>query len=296
MNHARNTILLAALALVMMTGGALAAAHDLRPGEAAIGETKGLASNASFDLNLAAGDAIRMAMKAKGPGDHAPSVEVRDPAGDAVAAAAGERKMKLSFTAAESGVYTIHVAADESTSPRFVLKVKGDAKRRYSSRDGSVEFGAPEGAVVSMKVKTNGPAEAAMSDARGREIEHNMKETADNRRAAEGRLNDARRRKDELTREISSIRDEAESQGGREKERILAETESEAQRLKNQATQDIETLSRYGVSELRAFAAALATRRAGQRIRERLTPDDHSRLIDQSIERLEKLYEKPSSG
>jgi len=133
-------------------------------------------------------------------------------------------------------------------------------------------------------------------DARGREIEHNMKETADNRRAAEGRLNDARRRKDELTREISSIRDEAESQGGREKERILAETESEAQRLKNQATQDIETLSRYGVSELRAFAAALATRRAGQRIRERLTPDDHSRLIDQSIERLEKLYEKPSSG
>ena len=42
MNNARNSILLAILALVLVSSGAVAAANDLRPGEAVIGETNGL--------------------------------------------------------------------------------------------------------------------------------------------------------------------------------------------------------------------------------------------------------------
>jgi F0F1-type ATP synthase membrane subunit b/b' len=47
--------------------------------------------------------------------------------------------------------------------------------------------------------------------------------------------------------------------------------------------------------ELREYAAGLATEKARERILAKMTPERQARLIDSSIERLERLYEKSGS-
>ncbi len=131
---------------------------------------------------------------------------------------------------------------------------------------------------------------------RGTEIDRTLRETRESRREAEARLQEVRSRLDELAEEINRIGDEAESLGTAEKTRVLAETEREADRLQQLARREIELVSQHVKRDLRRYAADLATRRAQERLRERMTPERHSRLIDQSIARLERLYEKSDTG
>jgi len=139
------------------------------------------------------------------------------------------------------------------------------------------------------------PARAFL-DERRRTIETNIQEAEGTRRTSVEKLGAARSRLEKLAREMADVRAEAERAGLADKQRILDEAEKEAKRLKQSAGQDIELLSRFGARELRSFAAGRAAERARQRIRERLTPEGHARLIDRSIERLENLYEESNSG
>jgi F-type H+-transporting ATPase subunit b len=130
---------------------------------------------------------------------------------------------------------------------------------------------------------------------RGAAIDRTLRETRESRRKAEARLQEARSRLDALAGEIARIREEADSLGTEEKNRILAEAELEADRLQQLAHKEIELVSQHVKRDLRRYAAELATRRARERLQARMTPERHTLLIDQSISRLERLYEKSGS-
>lgn len=136
----------------------------------------------------------------------------------------------------------------------------------------------------------------SMLDERGLGVARAIREAGDSRKESEEKRTTARSRLEKLAVEMAEVRAEAEKSGLEDKQRTLAAAEQEAERIKNSARQDIELLSRFGARELRSYAAGLAAGRARDRIRARLTCGDHARIIDASIERLEKLYEESSSG
>ena len=133
-------------------------------------------------------------------------------------------------------------------------------------------------------------------DNRGKEIAQNLEQTRATRDEAEANLNSVQGRLDELSQEIQEMNQAAEGEGKSQKDQVLVEARAEAERLKSLAQQEIEMLSQVGGRDLREYTAELATLRAEERIVNRITPEDQTHLIDESIERLERLHEESGSG
>jgi F-type H+-transporting ATPase subunit b len=132
-------------------------------------------------------------------------------------------------------------------------------------------------------------------ESRGQEIDRSIRETRESREASEARLEEAGRRLEVLTGEMDQVQSEAENQGRVEKKRIIGQAQEEARRLKQLAQQEIGLVSQTVTRELREYAAGLATEQARERIRAKMTPERQAQMIDNSIDRLERLYEKSSS-
>ena len=135
-----------------------------------------------------------------------------------------------------------------------------------------------------------------MLEKRATDIKHAMKEAKDSRKEAEERLKEMRKRLSGLEDEITKIKGEAEVNGQKEKERIKKLARTEAERIKLFARQEIEMHTNASIKKLREHTADLAIKLAHERIKKKLTPETQSSLLDKSIERLEKLYEKSDSG
>jgi F-type H+-transporting ATPase subunit b len=136
----------------------------------------------------------------------------------------------------------------------------------------------------------------SMLEKRAAGIKHSMKEAEDSRKEAEERLKEVKKRLSGLEDEIAKIQKEAEVEGQREKERIQKLARQEGEKLKLFARQEIEMYTNASIKELREYTAELATRLAQERIMKKLTPETQSSLLDKSIEKFEKLYEKSGSG
>jgi F-type H+-transporting ATPase subunit b len=113
---------------------------------------------------------------------------------------------------------------------------------------------------------------------------------------AEIDLEKTEKRVHELSHEVEELREKAVLEGEREKTRIIRAAKEEGERMKEAAQQGIELISKAGIRGLKEYAMSLAAAEALERIEKRLTPEEHTRLIDDSIERLEILYEKSRSG
>ncbi len=131
--------------------------------------------------------------------------------------------------------------------------------------------------------------------ARAVEIDTTIKDAEELRQGAETDLEKAERRLSELSREIEDLREKAVLDGEREKERIIRAAREEGERMKGTAEQEIEMISRAGIRGLKEYAVSLAAAEALNRIQAQLTPEKHTQLIDDSIERLEDLYETARS-
>lgn len=127
------------------------------------------------------------------------------------------------------------------------------------------------------------------------EIDTTIKDAEESRHGAETDLEKTERRLGELGREIEDLGEKAVLEGEREKERIIRAAREEGERMKKAAEQEIEMISRAGIKGLKEYAVSLAAAEALKRIEEQLTPEKHSRLIDDSIERLEDLNETSRS-
>jgi F0F1-type ATP synthase membrane subunit b/b' len=99
-----------------------------------------------------------------------------------------------------------------------------------------------------------------------------------------------------LEKEIEKVMKEAEKEGRREKEETLQMAQRETEKIKYFAKQEIDAIIRSRIRELREYSAALATALAEEKIKRKMSPELQSLLINRSIERLDKLDEKPNSG
>jgi F-type H+-transporting ATPase subunit b len=79
--------------------------------------------------------------------------------------------------------------------------------------------------------------------------------------------------------------------GQREKDRIIKEAKKEAERIKRLTQQEIELLVEGGIQELKEYTIEMAALLAQERIKKRMTLQDHSLFIDKCIERLSRLDE-----
>jgi F-type H+-transporting ATPase subunit b len=123
------------------------------------------------------------------------------------------------------------------------------------------------------------------------EIGTTISDAKESRQGAENDLGETEKRLAELSREVEELREKAVSEGEREKGKIIRAAREEAERMKQMAEQEIEIISRAGIKGLKEYALTLAAAEAMSRIQGKLTPEKHARLIDDSIERLEDLYE-----
>ncbi len=132
-------------------------------------------------------------------------------------------------------------------------------------------------------------------EGRAAEIDTTMRGAEELRHGAEKDLEHTAKRLQELSQEVEELKDKAVLEGQREKDRIIRAAREEGARMKEAVQQEIEMISRAGIRGLKEFAVTLAAAEALERIQKRLTPEKHTRLIDDSIERLENLYEKSRS-
>jgi len=136
----------------------------------------------------------------------------------------------------------------------------------------------------------------AFLEKRTAETRRSLEEAESSRKDAEDRYKESMRRTEGLAGEIASMKAEAEAGGNREKAKIAKQAEEEAARVLRLVRQEIDAYAQTGIREVRTFVAETATSLARERIRKNLVPDDHSLLVDKSIERLSKLNEKSTAG
>ena len=129
----------------------------------------------------------------------------------------------------------------------------------------------------------------------GLSVAETIKGTEKARKDAEGKLQALQERMLTLEQEVRKIRSDGEEAGRREKERTLDLARQESERIKSLAAQEIQALAQAARAEVRERAAEAAVSLARANIERRLTPEFHSRLIDESIRSLETLYEEPHS-
>jgi F-type H+-transporting ATPase subunit b len=129
----------------------------------------------------------------------------------------------------------------------------------------------------------------------GLSVEKTIQETVRAKTDAEERLASLQARMQTLEKEVGKIKSDGEEAGRWEKERILALARQESERIRGFAAQEIQALAQSAQAEVRERAAETAVSLARANIERRLTPELHSRLIDESIHSLEALYEEPHS-
>ncbi len=117
----------------------------------------------------------------------------------------------------------------------------------------------------------------------------------ESREEAMEKLSGVESRLAKLDKEIEQLRREAETEGQALQQRIIEEAKHDAERLKHFARREIEMRTQDAIRDIKEYMADLATKLAQQKIQDRITEEYQSTLIDKSIERLEKLYEKSNS-
>jgi F-type H+-transporting ATPase subunit b len=126
-------------------------------------------------------------------------------------------------------------------------------------------------------------------------LKGSMQEAEDSREEAELRLKEIGSRTKTFDDEIKKIREAAENEGARLYKNSIQKADREAGRLRELTRQEIQRLTQAGIREIKEHIADLATDLARQNISSRMTGEYQSSLIDQSIDRLEKLDEKPGT-
>jgi len=109
-------------------------------------------------------------------------------------------------------------------------------------------------------------------------------EDAKARRAKSDQIaSDIQARLSQLEDEIKNIHERAEQEGERQRRELIAAAEAEAKKILAQAQAEVDNRLKNARHELTEYAGQLASERAEQILRERITPDDQKKLFDESL-------------
>ncbi|MGB9764683.1 MAG: hypothetical protein ACPLZD_04930 [Candidatus Saccharicenans sp.] len=109
--------------------------------------------------------------------------------------------------------------------------------------------------------------------------------------ASARKLAEIERRASHLDEEINRMKAEAAEEALKEKERIKMEAQQEAARLKKLAAEEIDSMVRASLQELKAYTIELSVALTEEKIRQKLGPELHRKMIKKAINDLKAFYE-----
>ncbi len=119
-------------------------------------------------------------------------------------------------------------------------------------------------------------------------IRSSLQEAKDDREAAEARLQEYEVRLQEAAAEATQIVEQGRQDADKAKVRIEETARTEADKLVDRAKREIDLARQAAIKDLYATSAGLATDIAGKVLKRELSPRDHERLIQESIEELNR--------
>ncbi len=132
------------------------------------------------------------------------------------------------------------------------------------------------------------PVKGALTD-RGLAIRNAAEEARVRRDKADRVAEDIQARLTQLEEEVRTIRERAEQEGERQKRELIAAAESEAARILQNARSEVDNRVKHARQELTEYAGELATQRAEQILRERITPEDQAKLFKESLGEVDEV-------
>jgi F-type H+-transporting ATPase subunit b len=127
-----------------------------------------------------------------------------------------------------------------------------------------------------------GPAKKALA-ARRVQIQADAEEARARRAKADQLATDIQARLTQIENDVRAIHERAQVEGERQKRELIAAAEAEAQKILLSARNEVENRLKHARHELTEYAGELATRRAEQILREKVTDQDRERLFEESI-------------
>jgi F-type H+-transporting ATPase subunit b len=133
-----------------------------------------------------------------------------------------------------------------------------------------------------------GPIKNALADRR-QSIRTAAEEARQRRLKSDQLATDIQARLAQLEEEIKSIHERAQQDGERQRRELIAAAEVEAKKILTQARAEVDNRLKNARHELTEYAGELASERAEQILRERITPDDQNKLFKESLHEVEEV-------
>src|SRR5690348_8871573 len=170
--------------------------------------------------------------------------------------------------------------------PAFAQEPRSPRTETDEAESGSVlawkwiNFGVLLGGLGYLAAK-NAPA---FFSARTADIQKAIKDATGLKMEAEFRTSEIDRKMATLEAEIRRMRDASRAEMNQESARIDHETSVALDKIHEHTAREIEALQHQARNTLREHAAQLAVTLAGERMRERMTPDDRAHLVDTFVQ------------
>ncbi len=127
-----------------------------------------------------------------------------------------------------------------------------------------------------------GPVKNAFAQ-RSAAIKQAAEEAKERREKADRMASDIQARLAAIEAEVRAIHERAQAEGERQKRELIAAAEAESQKILTNARNEVDNRLKHARTELTEFAGQLASERAEQILREKITPDDQKKLFAESL-------------
>jgi len=127
-----------------------------------------------------------------------------------------------------------------------------------------------------------GPIKKALNDRRV-QIQSEAEEARARRTKADQLASDIQARLTQIENDVRAIHERAQAEGEKQKRELIAAAEAEAQKILQSARNEVDNRLKHARHELTEYAGELATQRAEQILREKVTDTDRERLFEESV-------------
>ena len=134
-----------------------------------------------------------------------------------------------------------------------------------------------------------GPVKRALAS-RHEAIQREAEEARERRAKADQMVIDIQARLTQLEIDIRNIHERAQAEGERQKREMVAAAEAEAQKILQNARNEVDNRLKHARHELTEYAGQLATERAEQILREKITDADKQKLFRESLNEVEEAH------
>ena len=127
-----------------------------------------------------------------------------------------------------------------------------------------------------------GPVKKAFAE-RSAAIRRAADEAKERRVKADQMAGDIQARLTAIEQEVRAIHERAQAEGERQKRELIAAAEAEAEKIRTAARTEVDNRLKHARAELTAYAGDLASQRAEQILRDKITADDQKNLFQESL-------------